>query len=52
MPGYSALIDDSLAKQLVATWNQLLHVLGNIPFYWYIVIIVCLAILIKLLIKS
>ena len=49
---YGALFNSSFAEQLRDSWNSMVGFLGNLPFYWYIVIIIVLILLARLAIRS
>jgi len=49
---YGALFNSSFSEQLQDGWYRMAGFVGDLPFYWYIVIFVVLILLFKLFIKA
>ena len=52
MIGYGALINSDLMDQLNNTLNSMVNTLKEVPFYWYIAVLIGMFVFFKLLTKK
>lgn len=52
MFGYGALLDNSMGEHLRSALYDFTNLLKGIPFYWYVIALIVLALLAKLLVKK